>query len=41
MIENILKNSPSIKDACLDLVEAAKEAGGGDNITIVMVKTSA
>lgn len=41
MIEQILKNSSSIKDACLDLVEAAKTAGSSDNITVVMVRTSA
>ncbi|MBS0616388.1 MAG: Stp1/IreP family PP2C-type Ser/Thr phosphatase [Verrucomicrobia bacterium] len=40
-IEEILKNSSSIKEASLDLVEAAKAAGSSDNITIVMVKTSA
>lgn len=37
-IEKILQKAPNIKEACLELVEAAKTAGGNDNITILMVR---
>lgn len=39
-IEAILKKSTSIKEASIELVEAAKNAGGSDNITLVMIKLS-
>jgi protein phosphatase len=37
-IEAILKKSSSIKEASIELVDAAKNAGGNDNITLVMIK---
>jgi len=37
-IEAILKKHSSIKEASIELVETAKNAGGNDNITIVMIK---
>jgi len=37
-IEAILKKMTSIKEASFELVEAAKLAGGNDNITVVMIK---
>jgi protein phosphatase len=37
-IEAILKKNSSIKEASIELVETAKNAGGNDNITIVMIK---
>ena len=39
-IEEILRYETSIKEASLQLVEKAKNGGGNDNITIVMVKIS-
>ncbi len=36
-IEKALKKFTNIKEACLELVEAAKTAGGNDNITILMI----
>lgn len=38
-IENILKKAASIKEACFELVEAAKTAGGNDNITLVVIRS--
>ncbi len=37
-IETILRQNPSIKEAAIELVEAAKKAGGTDNITILILK---
>lgn len=37
-IETIIRQTPSIKEAAIELVEAAKNAGGTDNITILMLK---
>ncbi len=37
-IESILRNHPSLKEAAIELVEAAKKAGSTDNITILMLK---
>jgi protein phosphatase len=37
-IEAILRKSASTKEAAIELVEAAKAAGGNDNITIVIIK---
>lgn len=37
-IEAILKKNSSIKEASIELVETAKNGGGNDNITILMVK---
>ncbi|HUD02008.1 MAG TPA: Stp1/IreP family PP2C-type Ser/Thr phosphatase [Rhabdochlamydiaceae bacterium] len=37
-METILRQTPSIKQAAIELVEAAKNAGGTDNITILIVK---
>ncbi len=37
-IETILRQSPNIKEAAIELVEAAKNAGGTDNITILILK---
>lgn len=38
LIENIITHSPSLSSACQKLVALAKEKGGSDNITIVMIK---
>ncbi len=40
-METILRQNSSIKQAAIELVEAAKKAGGTDNITILIVKVSA
>ncbi len=40
-IETILRQSSSIREAALDLVAAAKNAGGQDNITILILKNNA
>lgn len=37
-IESILRRTPSIKEAALELIEAAKKGGGHDNITLLLVK---
>lgn len=37
-IETIIRQTPNIKEAAIELVEAAKNAGGTDNITILMLK---
>jgi serine/threonine protein phosphatase PrpC len=37
-METILRQNASIKQAAIELVEAAKNAGGTDNITILIVK---
>jgi protein phosphatase len=37
-METILRQHSSIKEAAIELVEAAKKAGGTDNITILIVK---
>jgi protein phosphatase len=37
-METILRQSHSIKEAAIELIEAAKNAGGTDNITILIVK---
>jgi protein phosphatase len=39
-IETILRQTSSIKEAAIELVEGAKNAGGTDNISIVMIKNS-
>lgn len=39
-IEETLKQTSSIKEAALQLVEKAKNGGGNDNITIVIIKVS-
>lgn len=38
IIHQIIRQSPSIQDACEALVRAANEAGGPDNITVVIVQ---
>ncbi|MDW8325927.1 MAG: protein phosphatase 2C domain-containing protein [Anaerolineales bacterium] len=38
IIHQIIRQSPSIQDACEALVHAANEAGGPDNITVVIVQ---
>lgn len=38
VIYQIIRQSPSIQDACDALVRAANEAGGPDNITVVIVQ---
>ena len=40
-IETILRQSSSIKEAAIELVEAAKNGGGQDNITILIIKNNA
>jgi len=37
-METILRQNSSIKDAAIELIEAAKSAGGTDNITILILK---
>lgn len=37
-IKNILSNSSSLDRACEDLIEAAKQKGGDDNITCLLVR---
>jgi serine/threonine protein phosphatase PrpC len=37
-IETVLRQNSSIKDAAIELVEAAKSAGGTDNITLLILK---
>ena len=37
-METLLRQNPSIKEAAIELVEAAKNAGGTDNITILILK---
>jgi len=34
----ILENSPSLEEACEDLIKAAKEKGGDDNITCLLLR---
>jgi protein phosphatase len=34
----ILQNSPSLEEACEDLIKAAKEKGGDDNITCLLLR---
>jgi protein phosphatase len=43
-MEQILKggsNGISLDDSCRNLVEAAKEAGGPDNVTVVLMRKTA
>jgi protein phosphatase len=37
-IRNLLRGSPSAEDACRQLVAAATEAGGRDNVTVVVAR---
>lgn len=37
-METILRQTSSLKEAAITLIEAAKEAGGTDNITILMLR---
>ncbi len=37
-MENILLKSPNIQEATQKLIDKAKEKGGTDNITVVMMK---
>lgn len=37
----IVINSPSLPEACRQLIQAANQAGGDDNITVVLVKVEA
>jgi PPM family protein phosphatase len=37
-IAEILRNADGLKEACADLICAANEAGGRDNITCVLVR---
>lgn len=39
-IEAIVKKTPSIKEASIELVETAKAGGGNDNITLIMIKVN-
>ena len=34
----IVNRAPTLNDACMDLVAAANEAGGNDNISVILVK---
>ena len=38
LIKSILQNSPSLDVACEDLIKAAKEKGGDDNITCLLLR---
>ena len=38
VIKTILENSPSLDTACEDLIKAAKEKGGDDNITCLLLR---
>lgn len=38
-IESVLRHEPNIKEAAIQLIEAAKNAGGTDNITLLLIKT--
>jgi serine/threonine protein phosphatase PrpC len=37
-IEGIIKNEEEPKNLCSDLINAAKDAGGRDNITIIIIR---
>jgi serine/threonine protein phosphatase PrpC len=37
-LEAILRAGPTLEESCRHLVQAAKEAGGPDNVTVVLVK---
>lgn len=37
-IRDILRNSASIPEACQEMVDAANQAGGPDNITVILVR---
>jgi protein phosphatase len=37
-IWHILANSPNPSDACVALIEAANQAGGNDNVTVILVE---
>jgi serine/threonine protein phosphatase PrpC len=42
-IERILRDGPfggTLEDGCRRLIEAAKEAGGPDNITVILARKS-
>ncbi len=39
-LEAILRAGPTLEESCRHLVQAAKEAGGPDNVTVVLVKKS-
>ncbi|MDR3702309.1 MAG: protein phosphatase 2C domain-containing protein [Candidatus Sulfopaludibacter sp.] len=39
-LEEILRTGPTLEESCRHLVQAAKEAGGPDNVTVVLVKKS-
>jgi PPM family protein phosphatase len=41
LIESMLLNDQSLEDRCTCLIEAAKKAGGNDNITCVLVQATA
>jgi PPM family protein phosphatase len=41
LIESMLLNDQSLEDRCSSLIEAAKKAGGHDNITCVLVQATA
>ena len=37
-LEEILRAGATLEESCQHLVQAAKEAGGPDNVTVVLVK---
>lgn len=39
-IANIVRANPNLNDACRELVRAANDNGGIDNITVVLIRTS-
>jgi protein phosphatase len=41
VIESLLSKGPSLEEICADLVDAAKKAGGHDNITCLLVRAEA
>ena len=39
-IEQILKEGPELADRARDLIDAANQAGGPDNITVVLIRAT-
>jgi protein phosphatase len=40
-IEAILREGASLEERCRNLVQAAKDAGGPDNVTVVLIRKPA
>ena len=39
-MKEIIKNSPTMSDICLNLIEEANNNGGNDNITVIALKVT-